>query len=238
VATVALVEDDLVIASAVVRYLRHAGHDVVHVTDGLGALDLAAPHPPDLMLLDVMLPGLDGIEVCRRMRACAPAMGIVMLTALGAVDDRIAGLAVGADDYVTKPFSLRELMLRVESVLRRLNGVQNGLRPLRAGDIEIDPVSRRATRSGQELTLTVREFDLLAFFLAHPGVAFAREQLLREVWGWTFGDRSTVTVHVRRLREKIEPDPARPSLIQTIYGVGYRFDAPITSPPKASAAWD
>jgi DNA-binding response OmpR family regulator len=146
-----------------------------------------------------------------------------MLTARGDEDDRILGLEVGADDYVTKPFSPRELVLRVESVLRRSRPATTGDR-LAAAGLTVEPAARRATKNGTELALTLREFDLLSFFLRHPGRAFGREDLMREVWGWDFGDLSTVTVHVRRLRGKVEDDPARPRLIQTVWGVGYRFE--------------
>ena len=149
---------------------------------------------------------------------------VIMLTARGDEDDRILGLEVGADDYVTKPFSPRELVLRVESVLRRTRPAPAAGAPCGAAGLTVDPAARRATKDGTELALTMREFDLLAFFLRHPGRAFSREDLMREVWGWDFGDLSTVTVHVRRLRGKIEDDPARPRLIQTVWGVGYRFD--------------
>jgi DNA-binding response OmpR family regulator len=151
-----------------------------------------------------------------------------MLTARGDEDDRILGLEVGADDYVTKPFSPRELVLRVESVLRRsrASAPRRPTAPLRAAGITADEAARRATKAGAVLALTVREFDLLAFFLRHPGRAFTREELMREVWGWEFGDLSTVTVHIRRLRGKVEDDPARPRLIQTVWGVGYRLDVP------------
>ena len=148
-----------------------------------------------------------------------------MLTALGEVSDRIAGLEIGADDYMTKPFSPRELVLRVEALLRRSTGVPRPNRAVHVGALELDQTARRATRDGAELSLTVREFDLLAFLLTHPGVAYTREQLMREVWGWSFGDQSTVTVHVRRLREKVEVDPTTPRLIQTVWGVGYRLAA-------------
>ncbi|MEY7980551.1 response regulator transcription factor, partial [Streptomyces pilosus] len=201
----------------------------VPVAPGAGpgpeALDRAAANRPDLVVLDLMLPGMDGLEVCRRMRGHGP-VPVIMLTARGDEDDRILGLEVGADDYVTKPFSPRELVLRVESVLRRTRrapAAASGL--LRAAGLSLDPASRRATKYGDELALTVREFDLLAFFLGHPGRAYGRDELMREVWGWDFGDLSTVTVHVRRLRGKVEDDPARPRLIRTVWGVGYRFEA-------------
>jgi DNA-binding response OmpR family regulator len=147
-----------------------------------------------------------------------------MLTALGEAEDRIAGLELGADDYVTKPFSPRELVLRIDSVLRRSLGARSPSRVLTAGPISVDQAAWTATRNGMPLALTVRELELLAFLMSSPGVAFSREDLMREVWGWTFGDRSTVTVHVRRLREKVEDDPAEPKLIQTVWGVGYRLE--------------
>ncbi|MGW1963158.1 response regulator transcription factor [Streptomyces sp. NPDC001935] len=219
---VLVVDDDPTVAEVVSGYLERAGYRVDRAADGIAALARAAAHRPDLVVLDLMLPGMDGLEVCRRLRAQGP-VPVIMLTARGDEDDRILGLEVGADDYVTKPFSPRELVLRVESVLRRTRPVA-AARPLHAAGLAVDPSARRATKNGTELALTLREFDLLAFFLRHPGRAYAREDLMREVWGWDFGDLSTVTVHVRRLRGKVEDDPARPRLIQTVWGVGYRFD--------------
>ncbi len=227
-ARVLVVDDDRTVAEVVTGYLERAGFEVEQAEDGPAALERAAARRPDLVVLDLMLPGMDGLEVCRRLRARGP-VPVIMLTARGDEDDRILGLEVGADDYVTKPFSPRELVLRVESVLRRS---QASARPrprpggalLRTAGIGLDPEARRATKNGTELALTVREFDLLAFFLRHPGRAFGREELMREVWGWDFGDLSTVTVHVRRLRGKVEDDPAAPRLIQTVWGVGYRLD--------------
>jgi DNA-binding response OmpR family regulator len=181
---------------------------------------------PDLIVLDLMLPEIDGLEVCRRVRELHPDLPVIMLTALGEAEDRIAGLEVGADDYVTKPFSPRELVLRVESVLRRTTTVRGPAPLLVAGSITVDRAARRATRNGEELALTVRELELLAYLMEHPGIAFNREQLMREVWGWTFGDQSTVTVHVRRLREKVEDDPTNPTLIKTVWGIGYRLEMP------------
>ncbi|PSK95846.1 DNA-binding response OmpR family regulator [Murinocardiopsis flavida] len=219
-----VVDDDATVAEVVVGYLEKEGFTVGRAADGASALRRAAESRPDLVVLDLMLPGLDGWEVCRRLRADGP-VPIIMLTALGAETDRILGLELGADDYMAKPFSPRELALRVRSVLRRAtNRPSGGL--LRAGGIVLDTEARRAEHNGAPLALTVREFDLLAFLLAHPGRAFDRPALMRRVWGWEFGDLSTVTVHVRRLREKIEADPARPALIVTVWGVGYRFDPP------------
>ncbi|TDT35286.1 DNA-binding response OmpR family regulator [Streptomyces sp. BK208] len=224
-ARVLVVDDDPTVAEVVAGYLDRAGYRVDRAGDGPAALARAAAHRPDLVVLDLMLPGMDGLEVCRRLRGRGP-VPVVMLTARGDEDDRILGLEVGADDYVTKPFSPRELVLRVESVLRRARPAPaRAPRPPSAAGLTVDPAARRATKDGTELALTLREFDLLTFFLRHPGRAFAREELMREVWGWDFGDLSTVTVHVRRLRGKVEDDPARPRLIQTVWGVGYRFDA-------------
>jgi DNA-binding response OmpR family regulator len=227
-AQVMVVDDDDTVAAVVVSYLQRAGHSTRRIGDGAEALAAVAAQPPDLMVLDLMLPGVDGLEVCRQVRTSWPRLPVVMLTALAEPEDRIAGLELGADDYVTKPFSPRELILRVESVLRRATDAPQAgpNRVLSAGELRVDTAARRATRDGTELALTVREFDLLAFLLAHPGQAFSREQLMREVWGWTFGDQSTVTVHVRRVREKVEADPTKPTLIQTVWGVGYRLELP------------
>lgn len=229
---VLVVDDDPTVAEVVTGYLHRAGYAVDRAETGPGALERAAAHWPDLVVLDLMLPELDGLEVCRRLRERGP-VPVIMLTALGDEGDRVLGLEVGADDYVTKPFSPRELVLRVESVLRRSRHAQDVPRPappLRAAGLTVDPRARSATRGGVELSLTVREFDLLAHLLRHPARAFSREELMREVWGWDFGDLSTVTVHVRRLRAKIEENPARPRLIQTVWGVGYRLDPGATRP--------
>ncbi|MEV0174731.1 response regulator transcription factor [Streptomyces sp. NPDC050803] len=224
-ARVLVVDDDPTVAEVVSGYLDRAGYVVDRAGDGPDALARAAAHWPDLVVLDLMLPGMDGLEVCRRMRGRGP-VPVIMLTARGDEDDRILGLEVGADDYVTKPFSPRELVLRVESVLRRARPAQQPpASVLHAAGLSVDPAARRAVKEGVELALTIREFDLLTFFVRHPGRVFSREDLMREVWGWDFGDLSTVTVHVRRLRGKVEDDPARPRLIQTVWGVGYRFDA-------------
>ena len=227
---VLVVDDDLTLAGVVVGYLERAGHRALHVADGRKALDAVEAEPPDLIVLDVMLPEIDGLDVCRRVRAKHPDLPIIMLTALGEADERIAGLEVGADDYVTKPFSPRELILRIESVLRRTRDAPGPRRVLTAGVVSLDTSARVASRDGVELPLTAREFDLLAFLMAHPGRAFSRAELMQHVWGWTFGDQSTVTVHVRRLREKVEDDPTVPSLIKTVWGIGYRLEAPVSAP--------
>ncbi|MET8499491.1 response regulator transcription factor [Streptomyces microflavus] len=225
---VLVVDDDPTVAEVVVGYLHRAGYAVERAGDGPAALERFAAARPDLVVLDLMLPAMDGFEVCRRMRAHGP-VPVIMLTARGDEEDRILGLETGADDYVTKPFSPRELVLRVESVLRRAGAgspAAEEARPLSGAGLRLDPVARSASRDGTGLALTLREFDLLAFLLRHPGRAFGREELMREVWGWDFGDLSTVTVHIRRLRGKVEQDPARPRLIRTVWGVGYRLDLP------------
>ncbi len=227
VTRILIVDDDPTVAEVVAGYLERADFEAVRVGDGLEALQHVARESFDLVVLDRMLPGLDGLDVCRVLRAQHPGLPIVMLTARGEEDDRVAGLQVGADDYVTKPFSPRELVLRVQSVLRRSAPPENdvGESPvLRDGDLQVDVGARRVIRAGQEVPLTVREFDLLAFLLSRPGHAFSREQLMKSVWGWDFGDKSTVTVHVRRLREKIEDDPTNPVRLTTVWGVGYRWD--------------
>ncbi|MFJ4913106.1 response regulator transcription factor [Streptomyces sp. NPDC088726] len=225
---VLVVDDDPTVSEVVAGYLSGAGYEVARAADGPAALECFARRRPDLVVLDLMLPGMDGFEVCRRMRAHG-RVPVIMLTARGDEDDRILGLETGADDYVTKPFSPRELVLRVDSVLRRAHAAPvpaGRSAPLRGAGLVLDPVARSASREGGVLALTLREFDLLAFLLRHPGRVFTREELMSEVWGWDFGDLSTVTVHVRRLRGKVETDPARPELIRTVWGVGYRLDLP------------
>jgi two-component system response regulator ResD len=222
---VLVVDDDPTVTEVVAGYLQRAGLAVDRAADGPAALVSAAESPPDLVVLDLMLPGMDGLEVCHRLRARDPSpVPVVILTARGEEEDRILGLEIGADDYVTKPFSPRELVLRVESVLRRAGAPAGGGPLLSGGGLTLDPAARTVRDGRGPLALTLREFDLLAHFLAHPGRAFRREELMSEVWGWDFGDLSTVTVHVRRLRHKIEDDPAHPRLISTVWGVGYRFD--------------
>jgi DNA-binding response OmpR family regulator len=225
VTRVLVVDDDPTVREVVVSYLKAQGYQVSDAADGEAALVTVERERPDLIVLDVMLPGVDGLEVCRRVRAHSQ-VPIIMLTALGAESERVVGLEIGADDYVTKPFSPRELVLRVASVLRRAGETMSpDHRVLRDGDLVVDGPSRTVTSAGRAVTLTVREFDLLRFLVSHPGVAFTRVELLERVWGWSFGDQSTVTVHVRRLREKIEDDPTAPSRLVTVWGVGYRWAA-------------
>src|SRR4051812_1970596 len=223
-ARILVVDDDHMVREVVVAYLRAGGHEVTDCADGETALLLAASPLPDLVVLDLMLPGVDGLEVCRKLRARSD-VPIVMLTALGAEADRVVGLERGADDYITKPFSPRELVLRVDSILRRSGERRFAGRRLVDGELVLDCDGHVATLGGRRLSLTSREFELLQFLVAHPGVVFSRERLLLEVWGWSFGDQSTVTVHVRRLREKVEGDPTHPARLVTVWGVGYRWES-------------
>ena len=225
--SILLADDDETVVDVVERYLRREGFTVVSVGDGASALASAIADPPDLLILDLMLPGIDGFEVCRRLRALAP-VPVIMLTARGDESDRVIGLELGADDYVSKPFSPKELTARVKAVLRRARGplaaVGQAASTLRVDNIELDLAGREAHVGGERLTLTSREFELLAFMMRHPGRAFRREELLQHVWGYSTGDTSTVTVHMRRLREKVERDAAHPERLVTVWGVGYRFD--------------
>ena len=222
---VLVVDDDRTVSDVVARYLLREGHQVEAVADGVVALERASARPPDLVVLDLMLPGMSGLEVCRRIRDIAP-IPVIMLTARGEEGDRVIGLELGADDYVTKPFSPRELVLRIAAVLRRAHApLPSETRSLLAdGDLIVDTGAHEATLGERQLSLTAREYDLLVFLLRHPRTAFTREQLLDQVWDWNFGDVSTVTVHVRRLREKIESDAAKPTRLITVWGVGYRYE--------------
>ena len=225
-----LIDDDVRLGALLRDYLAKHDLTVTAVTDGeqgLRALSEGVPGPPprarfEVVLLDLMLPGIDGLDVCERIRRRSE-VPIMILTALGSESDRVVGLEQGADDYVVKPFSPREVTLRAQRLLRRTAPGPLPAAVLSDDDRVLDLAARRATRAGRELAMTAREFDLLAFLLAHPDQAFRRSELLRQVWDWDFGDDSTVTVHVRRLREKVEADPSRPRRLQTVWGVGYRY---------------
>ena len=223
-AAVLVVDDDPTVREVVITYLSKAGHTVTSAADGHEALASVAQSPPELVVLDLMLPGVDGLEVCRRLRESSD-IPVIMLTAKGTVSDRVVGLEQGADDYVTKPFSPRELVLRVDSVLRRTAEPRPAGGPVQSGDIVVDPGSRVVTRdddAGADDRPGVRPAAPLR--APTPGTVFSREDLLRDVWGWSFGDDSTVTVHVRRLREKLETDPTHPVRLVTVWGVGYRWE--------------
>jgi DNA-binding response OmpR family regulator len=222
--TVLVVDDEPTITEVVSRYLERAGYSAATAADGLEAIRVAGESRPDLVVLDLMLPELDGLQVLRHLSDGEPRTPVILLTAKGEQDDKLAGLRSGADDYVVKPFSPSELVARVDAVLRRARPTEENAEPLRFGELEIDARGRRVTVSGEEVQLSQREFDLLNFIASHPGQAFSRDQLMDRVWGSALhSDTSTVTVHVRRLRAKIEPDPARPRFVQTVWGVGYRF---------------
>ncbi len=226
--SVLVVDDEPTIAEIVARYLRRAGYQTRTAPDGAQALASIAEQRPDLVVLDLMLPGIDGLEVMRRLHEGeARATPVVLLTARGEESDRICGLRAGADDYVVKPFSPAELVARVDAVLRRAaSGPETDVGPpLRFDGLEIDPAARRVSVDRAEVTLTAREFDLLLYLARHAGQVFTRDQLMDSVWQYTFWtDATTVTVHVRRLRTKIESEPAMPRWVQTVWGVGYRFD--------------
>jgi len=219
---VLVVEDDPTVREVAVSYLEAAGFIVGSTGDGFAALAELERIAPDLVVLDRMLPGIDGAELCRRIRATT-TVPIIMLTAMGSTEDRISGLEAGADDYLTKPFSPRELVLRVQSILRRSVSELTPEAAFELGEFSLDPSARIITKGGEELALSAREFDLFSFLLKYPRQAFSREQLLRSVWHWEFGDLSTVTVTVRRVREKIEADPTNPTILVTVWGVGYRL---------------
>lgn len=221
---VLVVEDEPTVADVVVRYLERDGHEMEVTGDGPGALRAFDEFRPDLIVLDLMLPGLDGVEVCRRIRAVSN-VPIVMLTARAEEADRLAGFGFGADDYVTKPFSPRELAARVEAVLRRTGRADDGENVLRHGDLRIDRRARTVETRAGELPLTAREFDLLLVLASHPRQVFTREQLITTVWDLDADtEENTVTVHMRRLRAKLEPDPSRPRYLKTVWGVGYKFE--------------
>jgi len=223
VATVLVVDDEPIVRDVVVRYLEREGYATLETGDGDDARALVERESPDLVVLDVMLPGTDGLELCRWIRARSE-LPVIMLTARGEEADRIVGLELGADDYVTKPFSPRELAARVRTVLRRTRASGQHPQRLAFGEIELDAATREVRRGGVEVRLTAKEFDLLWFLASHPRRVFGRDQLMSRVWGYEAAlDTGTVTVHVRRLREKIEAEPSDPQHLQTVWGVGYRI---------------
>ncbi len=228
--TILIVEDQRDLAELVALHLEDVARDIRICSDGLSALKLAATTPTDLVVLDLGLPGLDGLEVCRRLRALPRYIPILMLTARSSDAERVLGLEIGADDYLVKPFSVMELVARVKAILRRMDGMARnagGTREIVVGMLRIDAGSRRASVGAIEVALTAKEFDLLLHFARNPGRVYSREQLLDAVWGGAHaGYAHTVNSHINRLRTKIEADPAHPTLIETVWGVGYRFAAP------------
>jgi DNA-binding response OmpR family regulator len=223
VATVLVVDDEPIVREVVVRYLSREGHRTLEAADGTTARAAIESSNPDLVVLDVMLPGTDGLELCRWIRSTSE-LPVIMLTARGEEADRIVGLELGADDYVTKPFSPRELAARVRTVLRRAVPTDERVETLTFGEVTLERATRELRKREREIRLTAKEFDLLWFLARHPRRVFSRDQLMSSVWGYAAAlDTGTVTVHIRRLREKIEDDPSAPEHLQTVWGVGYRL---------------
>jgi len=222
-ATVLVVDDEEIVRSVVVRYLKRDGYETLEAGDGVRARELIERSQPDLVVLDVMVPGIDGLELCRWIRSSSE-LPVIMLTARGEEADRIVGLELGADDYLSKPFSPRELSARVRTVLRRVAAGAPPAEALSFGEVLLERSTREARRAGEEVRLTAKEFDLIWFLASHPRRVFSRDQLMTSVWGYTRAiDTGTVTVHIRRLRQKLETDPSSPRHLQTVWGVGYRL---------------
>ncbi|MFI2362436.1 response regulator transcription factor [Promicromonospora sp. NPDC019610] len=222
-ARIMVVEDDATVLAVVSDYLRGQGYRVAEHRDGTAARRALSITLPDVLILDRMLPGVSGDVLCREVRQSAPRTSIIMLTALDTVEDRIDGLESGADDYISKPFALRELQLRIDAVMRRSRRTHVSTGPFALGPFRVHPAHRRIWLRENEMTLTNREYELFLFLLQNPDRVLTRDDILREVWGWNFGETTTVTVHVRRLREKIEPEPRFPRYLLTEWGQGYRF---------------
>lgn len=228
-AEVMVVEDDATVLAVVSDYLRRRDYSVTAFSDGRSAEQALRTTHPDVLVLDRMLPGVTGDELCRQVRQRSPQVPIIMLTALDSADERIDGLTRGADDYLVKPFVLRELQLRIDAIVRRSATVHVTPAPFTLGPFRVDPAHRRIWLDRKEIALTTREYELFLFLLQNPDRALTRDELIGRVWGWSFGEASTVTVHVRRLREKIEPEPRFPRYLLTEWGRGYRFT--VTPPP-------
>lgn len=231
IAVIAIIEDEQSLVEALEYNLQRAGYRTIAARDGFAGLEMVRRERPDLLILDLMLPGIDGLEICRQLRKDMH-LPILMLTARDEEVDKILGLELGADDYLTKPFSMRELIARVHALLRRASisvpapaGPTGPAQILQSGDLTIDLTRREVLRGGTPIPLKPKEFDLLVYFFRHKGQALSREQILEQVWGWDYvGGSRTVDVHVRWLRGKIEPDPSHPTRIVTVRGVGYRFE--------------
>ncbi|MCS6806184.1 MAG: response regulator transcription factor [Acidobacteriota bacterium] len=221
---VLIIEDDPTMAVALRDGFRFEGYDVLEASDGVLGLQLAAEQQPDLIILDIMLPQLSGLDVCQRLRSQGYGMPIIMLTARGQEMDKVRGLRLGADDYVTKPFSFVELMARVEAVLRRASKPAEKIEIYRFGNITLDFKRVRATKGEEALELSPREFDIMRYFIEHRGEVVTRDQLLDAVWGYqNFPFTRTVDMHIAKLRKKIEDTPSDPRYIITVHRIGYKF---------------
>jgi DNA-binding response OmpR family regulator len=223
-AKILIVEDEPNMVSGLRDNFEFEGYQVITAPDGVSGLERALSESPDLVVLDVMMPRMSGLDVCKQLKARRPGMPIIMLTARGQEVDKVVGLELGADDYVTKPFSIRELLARVKAVLRRVNGLPKEKNTYRFGDVEVNLRSCQVSRRGKPLEFSSKEFDLLKYFLSHSGEAISRDRLLEEVWGYDrFPTTRTVDAHIVRLRQKIEAKPEDPHFILTVHGVGYKF---------------
>ena len=223
-ARILIVEDEPNMVAGLRDNFEYEGYEVITATDGVAGLERALNEAPDLVVLDVMMPRLSGLEVCKQLKSKRPSIPIIMLTARGQEVDKVVGLELGADDYVTKPFSIRELLARVKAVLRRAQTVPKEQERYSFGDVEVNLRSCQVSRKGKALDFSSKEFELLKYFLCHPGEALSRDRLLEEVWGYeSLSSTRTVDAHIVRLRQKIEPNPEDPRFILTVHGTGYKF---------------
>jgi DNA-binding response OmpR family regulator len=223
-AKILVVEDEPAMVAGLRDNFEFEGYEVITAQDGIEGLERALDESPDLVVLDVMMPRMSGLEVCKQLRAKRASLPIIMLTARGQEIDKVVGLELGADDYVTKPFSIRELLARVKSVLRRTAVLPKDKEQHSFADVQVDLRRCRVVRSGKALDISSKEFDLLKYFICHPGETLSRDRLLEDVWGYeNYPTTRTVDTHLVRLRQKLEPDPEQPQYFLTVHGTGYRF---------------
>lgn len=219
-----IVEDEPAMVAGLRDNFEYEGYDVISAGDGVQGLERALAEHPDLVVLDVMMPRMSGLDVCKQLKAKRPSMPIIMLTARGQEIDKVVGLELGADDYVTKPFSIRELMARVKAVLRRVAPQSARPEVYRFGDVEVNIRSNEVRRAGEPVELSAKEFALLAYFAAHPAETLSRDRLLDAVWGYeNYPNTRTVDTHILHLRQKLESNPEEPRLFLTVHGSGYKF---------------
>jgi two-component system alkaline phosphatase synthesis response regulator PhoP len=223
-ARILIVEDEPNMVAGLRDNFEFEGYQVISARDGVEGLERALSESPDLLILDVMMPKMSGLEVCKQLKARRPSLPIIMLTARGQEVDKVVGLELGADDYVTKPFSIRELLARVKAVLRRVQALPKQQDRYSFSDVEVDLRGCRVTRDGKYLEVSTKEFDLLKYFICHPGENISRDRLLQDVWGYEhYPTTRTVDAHIVHLRQKLEPIPEQPRFFLTVHGVGYRF---------------